>query len=131
MKAASQVFSLPALRSLGELASTDSFSYLLWREPARLIVGTGSARDIGKAIPERFGRLGAHVIVNYSTSEQAAKETVATIERLGGAAIAVQADVAKVADIDRLFATALERFGHLDIVVANAGLELVDQPVLA
>jgi hypothetical protein len=40
MKAASQVFSLPALRSLGELASTDSFSYLLWREPARLIVGT-------------------------------------------------------------------------------------------
>jgi 3-oxoacyl-[acyl-carrier protein] reductase len=92
---------------------------------------TGSARGIGKAIPERFGRLGAHVIVNYSMSEQAAKETVATIERLGGAAIAVQADVAKVADIDRLFATALERFGHLDIVVANAGLELVDQPVLA
>src|SRR5438128_10286749 len=59
----------------------------------------GSARGIGKAIAERFGKLGASVVVNYSGSEKRAKETVAAIERLGGAAIAVQADVAKVADI--------------------------------
>lgn len=50
---------------------------------------TGSARGIGKAIAERLARLGASVIVNYSASEQPAKETVATIERLGGTAIAV------------------------------------------
>ena len=60
---------------------------------------TGSARGIGKAIAERFGKLGASVVVNYSGSEKRATETVAAIERLGGAAIAVQADVAKVADI--------------------------------
>jgi 3-oxoacyl-[acyl-carrier protein] reductase len=91
---------------------------------------TGSARGIGKAIAERFGKLGASVVVNYSSSEERAKETVAAIERLGGTAIAVQADVAKVADIDRLFVTALDRFGRLDIVVANAGVELVGQQVV-
>jgi 3-oxoacyl-[acyl-carrier protein] reductase len=91
---------------------------------------TGSARGIGKAIAERFGRLGASVVVNYSASEGPAQETVATIERAGAAAFAVKADVSKVAEIDRLFAAALNRFGQLDIVVANAGIEEVDQPVL-
>ena len=95
----------------------------------KVVLVTGSARGIGKAIAERFGKLGASVIVNYSSSEKPAQETVAEIERLGGKAIAVQADVAKVADIGRLFAAALDRFGHLDIVVANAGVEQVDYPI--
>jgi 3-oxoacyl-[acyl-carrier protein] reductase len=91
---------------------------------------TGSARGLGKAIAERYATLGARVVVNYSSGEAAAKETVAGIERIGGSAIAVQADVSKVADIDRMFEVAMERFGHLDIVVANAGIELVGQSVL-
>jgi 3-oxoacyl-[acyl-carrier protein] reductase len=92
---------------------------------------TGSARGIGKAIAERFGALGASVIVNYATSERAAQETVAAITRAGGTATAVHADVSKVADIERLFAAALERFGRLDIAVANAGVELADHPLIA
>ena len=52
---------------------------------------TGSARGIGKAIAERFGALGASVVVNYATSEGPAQETVAAITRLGGTAMAVQA----------------------------------------
>ena len=90
---------------------------------------TGSARGIGKAIAERFGALGASVVVNYATSEGPAQETVAAITRLGGAAMAVQADVAKVADIERLFAATLHAYGRVDIVVANAGLELVGTPI--
>src|ERR1700681_1221547 len=90
---------------------------------------TGSARGIGKAIAERFGSLGASVVVNYATSEGAAQETVAAITRLGGTAIAVQADISKVVDIDRLFATTIERYGRVDIVVANAGVELVGTPI--
>jgi 3-oxoacyl-[acyl-carrier protein] reductase len=90
---------------------------------------TGSARGVGKAIAERYGSLGASVVVNYSTDQKRAQETVAAIERSGAAAIAIQADVSKLADIDRLFTAALERFGGLDIVVANAGVELVGQPV--
>jgi NAD(P)-dependent dehydrogenase (short-subunit alcohol dehydrogenase family) len=94
----------------------------------RVALVTGSARGIGKAIAVRYGSLGASVVVNYSTDEKRAQETVGKIERTGSVAIAVQADISKVADIDRLFAAALEKFGRLDIVVANAGVELVGQP---
>jgi 3-oxoacyl-[acyl-carrier protein] reductase len=90
---------------------------------------TGSARGIGKAIAERFGELGARVVINYSSSEGPALETVAVIERQGGMATAVQGDVSKVADLDRLFATTVERYGRLDIVVANAGVEVVGKPI--
>jgi len=69
---------------------------------------TGSARGIGKAIAVRYGSLGASVVVNYSTDEKRAQETVGEIERMGSVAIAVQADISKVADIDRLFAAASE-----------------------
>lgn len=91
---------------------------------------TGSARGIGKAIAQRFGALGANVVVNFASDETSARETVAEIARMGVAAISVQADVSKVADIDRLFETSLKRFGRLDIVVANAGVELVGQSAL-
>ena len=91
---------------------------------------TGSARGIGKAIAVRYGSLGGSVVVNYSTDQKGAQETVEEIERGGSIAIAVQADISKVADIDRLFAAALDKFGRLDIVVANAGVELVGQAAL-
>ncbi len=91
---------------------------------------TGGARGIGRAISERLGRLGARVVVNYSASAKPAQETVLAIEQQGGSAIAVQADVSKPTEIDRMFATAVERFGRIDIVVANSGVEVVDQAVL-
>jgi 3-oxoacyl-[acyl-carrier protein] reductase len=91
---------------------------------------TGGGRGIGKAIAERYGALGASVIVNYFSSADAAQETVNVIERSGGKAIAVHADVSKVADLERLFQSSLERFGQLDIVVVNAGLEASGQSVL-
>ena len=73
----------------------------------------GAGRGIGKAIAERFGALGASVVVNYSSSVEAAQETANVIERCGGKAIAVQADVSKVSDIDRLFQTSLERVENI------------------
>ncbi len=91
---------------------------------------TGSARGIGKAIAERYGSRGASIVVNYARDRERANATVDSIERLGGTAIAIQADVSKVADIERLFAATVEHFGRLDIVVANAGVELVDRPVV-
>lgn len=100
---------------------------MMRRLEQKVALVTGSARGIGKAIAERFGTLGAKVIVNYSSDEQHAAETVAAIQHAGGEAMAVQADVSMVNDIERLFATSLERFGRLDIVVANAGVERVGQ----
>jgi 3-oxoacyl-[acyl-carrier protein] reductase len=96
---------------------------------SKVALVTGSARGIGKAIAERFGALGASVVVNYATSERPAQETVEAISRLGGIAMAIQADVSKVADIDRLFATTIERYGRVDIVVANTGIEIVGVPI--
>ncbi|WP_406455374.1 SDR family oxidoreductase [Streptomyces sp. NBC_01622] len=86
---------------------------------------TGSARGIGRAIALRYASLGANIVVNYSADEERAAATAAEIERLGGQAITVRADVSVLAGIDRLFAAAAARFGQIDIVVANAGVELI------
>ncbi len=91
---------------------------------------TGGGRGIGKAIAERYGALGASVVVNYASSVEAAQETAELIRRSGGKSLTVQADISKVAEIERLFQTSIERFGRLDIVVVNAGLEMSGKPVL-
>ena len=91
---------------------------------------TGSARGLGKAIALRYAALGANVVVNYASSREAADATVAEIERLGAKAIAVQADVSKISDIERLFAETFDHFGAVDIVVANAGVELIGLPIV-
>jgi 3-oxoacyl-[acyl-carrier protein] reductase len=95
----------------------------------KVAVVTGSARGLGKAVAQRFASLGAQVVVNYSSDESSALATVAEIESRGGKAIAVQADVASLTDLDRLFAMAIETFGRIDIVVANAGREIIFRPV--
>jgi 3-oxoacyl-[acyl-carrier protein] reductase len=83
---------------------------------------TGASRGIGRAIAVRLGENGALVVVNYSGSQDAAHETVAAVEKVGGRAIAVQADVAKLADVKRLWDESLQKFGRLDILVNNAGV---------
>lgn len=90
---------------------------------------TGSARGLGKAIAERYAALGADIVLNYSRDKIAAEETLSTIKAMGVNAIAVQGDISKVAEIERLFAEAKKVFGKIDIVVANAGIELVETPV--
>jgi 3-oxoacyl-[acyl-carrier protein] reductase len=65
---------------------------------------TGSARGLGKAIAERYAALGADIVINYSRDKASADEVVSNIAAMGAKVIAVQADVSKVADIERLFA---------------------------
>ncbi len=81
---------------------------------------TGSAKRIGRSIALRLAAEGADVIVNYRTSESEAAEVVAQIEGLGRRALAIQANVAKSADVKKLFATIEKEFGRLDILVNNA-----------
>src|SRR6202521_5677810 len=92
---------------------------------------TGSARGLGKAIAERYAASGADIVINYSRDKASADETVSNILAMGVKVISIQADVSKVADIERLFSEAKNAFGKIDIVVANAGIEMVETPVTA
>jgi 3-oxoacyl-[acyl-carrier protein] reductase len=83
---------------------------------------TGSSRGIGRAIAERLAADGAAVIINYARNKQPAQAVVNGILGRGGKAIAIQADLAKPAEVRRLFSEAADAMGRLDIVVANAGV---------
>ncbi len=83
---------------------------------------TGASRGIGRATALRLAEAGANVVVNYFQHKQDAEDVVAECENRGTSAVAVQADVSKLADAQRLTATAIEKFGRVDILVANAGI---------
>ena len=86
---------------------------------------TGAARGIGRAIALRLAADGAAVVVNYAGSAQQAHDTVAQIEKAGGKAVAVQADVSKLGDVRRLFDATFAYFSRLDILVNNAGVMFI------
>lgn len=88
----------------------------------RVAVVTGSSRGIGRAIAIKLASLGAKVVVNYHTSEDAAQEVVEQIKADGSEAIAVHADVKDAEQAKGLIDAALEAFGGLDILVNNVGV---------
>jgi 3-oxoacyl-[acyl-carrier protein] reductase len=88
----------------------------------KVAVVTGASKGIGASIAKHLAAEGASVVVNYASSKDGADRVVAEIVSKGGKAIAVQANVAKKADIDRLFAQTKKAFGPLDILVNNAGI---------
>ncbi|MBF7982564.1 MULTISPECIES: SDR family oxidoreductase [Rahnella] len=83
---------------------------------------TGASRGIGAAIAERLALDGFTVIVNYSRGEAQADAVVSKIEQAGGKAIAAQADVSDGAAVSRMFASAQQAFGGVDVLVNNAGI---------
>ena len=85
---------------------------------------TGGSRGIGKAIAEKLAADGASVVINYTRNQQPAQAIVNAIKAQGGEAVAIQADVAKPAEVRRLFSEAEKAMGRLDIVVANAGVHI-------
>jgi len=88
----------------------------------KVAVVTGASKGIGTAIAKHLAGEGAAVIVNYASSKERADRVVDEIAKRGGKALAVQADVAQKAEVERLFAEANKAFGRLDIVVNNAGV---------
>lgn len=89
----------------------------------QVAIVTGGSSGLGRAICLAYGAAGAHVVVNYHSDAQEGNEVVHLIEQAGGKAIAVQADVGEEVDVDHLFATAVEQFGAVDILVANSGVQ--------
>src|SRR5262244_515732 len=81
---------------------------------------TGGSRGIGRGIALKLAESGARVGIHYYVNEAAAKETLARVRQHGGEGFIVQADVSRVEDVRRMFADTKQRFGTLDVFVANA-----------
>src|SRR4051794_5453921 len=88
----------------------------------KVAVVTGASKGIGAEIARGLAAEGAAVVVNYASSREGADKVVADIARAGGKAVAVQGNVAKAADVSRIFAEAKSAFGKVDILVNNAGV---------
>ena len=84
---------------------------------------TGSDRGIGKGIAIELARAGCRVAINYYREPDFANSTVAELQSMGADAFAVQGDVSDAASVRRMFAEVIERFGHLNIHVNNAGVQ--------
>ncbi len=89
----------------------------------KLALVTGAGRGIGRAIALDLARSGADVVVNYGRSRQQAEDVAEQITAMGRRAMAVQADVSKKADIDRMFDQVEAELGPVNILVNNAGIE--------
>jgi acetoacetyl-CoA reductase len=90
-----------------------------------VVVVTGAGRGIGRAIAEELGHERARVVVNYSQSKEAALDLVARLQQNGSPeAVAVQADVADAAQAARLIEETMQRFGRIDVLVNNAGINI-------
>ena len=92
------------------------------RLAGKVAIVTGSSRGIGLAIARRFAAEGAAVVINYVGQASAAAAAVGEIEAAGGRALAIQADVSRSADVDRLIRETRAHFGRIDILVNNAGV---------
>jgi 3-oxoacyl-[acyl-carrier protein] reductase len=92
------------------------------RLSGKTAVVTGASKGIGAGIAKGLAAEGAAVVINYASSKDGADRVVADIKAKGGKAIAVQGDVAKAADVEKIFAETKKAFGRLDILVNNAGV---------
>src|SRR6266852_5067251 len=88
----------------------------------QVAVVTGASKGIGADIARSLAAEGASVVVNYASSKEGADRVVAAITGQGGKAIAVQGDISKAGDVERLFAETKKAFGMLDVLVNNAGV---------
>ncbi|MDP4002133.1 glucose 1-dehydrogenase [Methylobacterium sp. NEAU K] len=88
----------------------------------KVAVVTGASKGIGAAIAKALAKDGAAVVVNYASSKAGADAVVGAITEAGGRAIAVQGDVSKAAQAQRLIESAVHQFGRLDVLVNNSGI---------
>ncbi len=92
------------------------------RFEGRCVVITGATRGIGRACALAFAKEGAGLVLTYASSEKAAEEVKEECEKTGAETVFVKADVSKEEDVAKVFETAIEKFGRVDVLVNNAGI---------
>ena len=88
----------------------------------KVAVVTGGSRGIGKAVVSMLASFGSHVVVNYVRDEAAATATVNLAQSHNVKALAIQADVSKLSDAERLLQETVEHFARVDFLICNAGI---------
>jgi len=109
---------------------TFKLKYMYPELKGKVALITGASKGIGRGIAEKLASEGLQLALNYSSDETAALETAHLMEGYGISYQMIKADVSKPEAIANLFHQALAHFGQIDIVVANAGIELVDKPFI-
>src|SRR6266700_8196343 len=89
-----------------------------------VVVVTGASRGIGHAIAEELGQSGAKVVVNYAKRKGHAEDLVAQLQQSGSESVAIQADVSDPEQAARLIEETIQRFGRIDVLVNNAGINV-------
>jgi 3-oxoacyl-[acyl-carrier protein] reductase len=92
------------------------------RQNGNTAIVTGASRGIGAAVAQRLASDGFNLVVNYAGRPDEAEAQVGLIRQSGGTAVAVRADVSNPVDVRHLFDAAEEQFGHVDVLVNNAGI---------
>lgn len=94
----------------------------------KVAIITGGSRGIGRRIAEDLAQHGAKVIVNFNSNLEHANEVVEVIKKDGGEAVAIQADISRLQELEKLYQEVLKTFGRIDIVVNNAGI-MITKPI--
>ena len=89
----------------------------------KIVLITGAATGIGKAVALRFGQEGSHVIINYLNRKADAETVAEAVKAQGGSAVCMQGDISREDDVVKLFAAIRKQFGRLDVLVNNAGMQ--------
>jgi len=88
----------------------------------QVVLVTGGATGIGKAISQAFAKEGYKLIIHYNSSQQAAEQLLNEIQSLGGTAISIKADISSYSECERLIKETLDAYGRIDVLVNNAGV---------
>lgn len=90
----------------------------------KVVLVTGSSRGIGRSIAVKFAKEGANVIINYRSNENEAKAITEIISSYNNNCMCIKADVSKEQDVKRMIDTIIEKYGHIDILINNAGIAI-------